>query len=418
MKTTKILAALCASAMVISAMAAQVSADETKAAETTAAAADESTTPAYVFSKGVWLLTSESGAGTYYIFDDEKGGHTERDDGTGGVPFSCEQDGWNITFHFGGPDDTTKAVCSEGDASITFTYEDGTTKTYTVSYMDGTDPDTFTVDESAAAYTFSKGVWAFTSVSGEDTYYIFYDENSGHTERADGTGGVPFSCEQDGLNITFHFGGPDDTTKAVCSEGDANITFTYDDGTTKIYTVSYIDGADPDTFDIDSYLSGIAGANVNLFSPGVWMYTVYPVDGYTVTDPQGYFRINEDGESGEWVDKAGFASKFEIDQSDLSDIRIKVDGEELDGMIQIEYESIDAIAAYISIAGNTMLYTFNHVPEDEEDAFIESFGSSSNGVVDAADSKGSPDTGVADVAAAAGLGILAAGAFIAAKKRK
>ena len=418
MKTRKILAALCASAVALTAMAAQVSADETKAAETTAAAADESTTPACVFSKGVWLLTSESGAGTYYIFDDEKGGHTERDDGTGGVPFSCEQDGWNITFHFGGPDDTTKAAVSEGDASVTFTYEDGTTKTYSVEYIDGADPDTFSADEyeNTTTHVFSKGVWLFSDDDTTGTYFIFDDETSGHTERADNTGGVPFSCEQDGWNITFHFGGPDDTTKAAVSEGDAIVTFTYEDGTTKTYTVSYIDGADPDTFDAAEF--DLARPEILVFGPGVWMYTVYPVDGYTVTDPQGYFRINEDGESGEWVDKAGFASKFEIDQSDLSDIRIKVDGEELDGMIQIEYESIDAIAAYISIAGNTMLYTFNHVPEDEEDAFIEGFGSSSNGVVDAADSKGSPDTGIADVAAVTGLGILAAGAFIAAKKRK
>ena len=63
--------------------------------------------PDNVFTKGVWLFTSESGAGTYYVFTDENTGHTERDDGTGGIPFACEQDGWDITFHFGGVDDTT-----------------------------------------------------------------------------------------------------------------------------------------------------------------------------------------------------------------------------------------------------------------------------------------------------------------------
>jgi hypothetical protein len=60
--------------------------------------------------------------------------------------------------------------------------------------------------------------------------------------------------------------------------------------------------------------------------------------------------------------------------------------------------------------GNVM--TFDALEEEEEPA--------STGDVDAAtdSSKGSPDTGVADVAAVAGLGVLAAGAVIFAKKRK
>ena len=103
--------------------------------------------PDNVFTKGVWLFTSESGAGTYYVFTDENTGHTERDDGTGGIPFACEQDGWDIIFHFGGADDTTKAVVAPGEASITFTYEDGATATYTVEYIDGADPDTFDIDD-------------------------------------------------------------------------------------------------------------------------------------------------------------------------------------------------------------------------------------------------------------------------------
>ena len=45
---------------------------------------------------------------------------------------------------------------------------------------------------------------------------------------------------------------------------------------------------------------------------------------------------------------------------------------------------------------------------------------SATGNVDAAtdSSKGSPDTGIADVAAVAGLAVVAAGAFVVAKKRK
>ena len=414
MKTRKILAVLCAFVLAISAMAAAVSAEES--ADTTVAE-DGDMTPDHVFSRGVWLFTSESGEGTYYIFDDDKSGHTDRADGTGGVPFACEQDGWNITFHFGGHDDTTQAVVAAGDANITLTYEDGTTRTYTVEYIEGADPDTFSVDAGInPTRTFNRGVWLFTAESGEGTYYIFDDDKSGHTDRADGTGGVPFACEQDGWNITFHFGGPDDTTQAVVAAGDASITFTYEDGTTRTYTVEYIEGADPDTFDAGSFVNDNDDPGPLMFRGGIWKYTVKSVDGSVVTEPDGYFRIAEDGKSGEWVDKA-FMSEFTLDQSDLSNIKIAINGQDMDGVIQVESDDFDVITAYISIAGNTLLYTFNLVPEDEEDTFIKGFNKS-NSAVDAADSKGSPDTGAADVAAVAGLSILAAGAFIAAKKRK
>jgi len=67
-------------------------------------------------------------------------------------------------------------------------------------------------------------------------------------------------------------------------------------------------------------------------------------------------------------------------------------------------------------------------PADEDDGMVpeelyESDGAdatATTGDVDAAtdSSKGSPDTGIADVAAVAGLAVLAGGAFIVAKKRK
>ena len=95
---------------------------------------------------------------------------------------------------------------------------------------------------------FQKGVWS-ASIAGEmDTYFVFYDAENGRTERADGTGGVPFTCEQDGWNAVFHFGSADDVTNATFSEGDNTGTFDYGDRQV-VYTFEYLADADPDTFE-------------------------------------------------------------------------------------------------------------------------------------------------------------------------
>lgn len=103
--------------------------------------------------------------------------------------------------------------------------------------------------ESASNNLFQKGVWS-ASIDGKiDTYFVFYDENSGRTERADGTGGTPFTCEQSGWDIVFHFGSDDDVTKATFNEGDNTGKFEYADKTV-VYTFEFVENADADTFEV------------------------------------------------------------------------------------------------------------------------------------------------------------------------
>lgn len=105
-------------------------------------------------------------------------------------------------------------------------------------------------DESVEpTYLFDKGVWS-ASVDGKiDTYFIFYDQQSGRTERADGTGGVSFTCEQEGTTATFHFGSADDVTKATFSLGENTGTFEYGENTV-VYFFEFVADANPDTFEV------------------------------------------------------------------------------------------------------------------------------------------------------------------------
>ena len=214
-----------------------VVADDASAAETDA-----------LFQKGVWSASIDGKIDTYFVFYDEANGHTERADGTGGVPFTCEQSGWNIVFHFGSADDVTNAVFSEGDNTGTFDYGDKTV-TYTFEAVADADADTFEVPAAGTDAIFKKGVWSAAIDGKIDTYFVFYDEANGRTERADGTGGAPFTCEQSGWNIVFHFGSADDVTNAKFSEGENTGTFDYGDKTVT-YTFEAVADADADTFEV------------------------------------------------------------------------------------------------------------------------------------------------------------------------
>ncbi len=107
-----------------------------------------------------------------------------------------------------------------------------------------------TAEESVEpTYLFDKGVWS-ASIDGKiDTYFIFADQTSGRTERADGTGGTPFTCEQKGTEATFHFGSADDVTKATFSLGENTGTFQYGDKTVT-YFFEHVGGADADNFKV------------------------------------------------------------------------------------------------------------------------------------------------------------------------
>ncbi|MBR6701794.1 MAG: hypothetical protein IKI78_01485, partial [Clostridia bacterium] len=199
-----------------------------------------------LFTKGVWLGSIDGNADTYFLFNDDKSGRTERADGTGGVPFTCEQNGIDVVFHFGSADDVTNAKFNLDNNTGTFDY-DGKTVTYEFAFVDDADPETFEIP--AAEPLFNKGVWS-ASIDGKiDTYFIFDDESNGRTERADGTGGVPFTCEQNGLDIVFHFGSADDVTNAKFSLGDNTGTFEYGEETV-VYSFESVQGADPDSFEI------------------------------------------------------------------------------------------------------------------------------------------------------------------------
>ena len=142
--TASILASFCACGG--AAAPAETAAPETASAavEADAAEEEEDMTPAYLFSKGVWAASIDGKIDTYFVFYDEANGRTERADGTGGTPFTCEQSGWNAVFHFGSADDVTKATFSEGEITGTFYYSNETV-VYSFEYLPDADPDTFEV---------------------------------------------------------------------------------------------------------------------------------------------------------------------------------------------------------------------------------------------------------------------------------
>ena len=64
-------------------------------------------------------------------------------------------------------------------------------------------------NESVAAY-FHRGVYKSYSPENKSSqfyFYVFYDENSGHTEDSKNGIGLPFSCVQTINNVRFKFGG-------------------------------------------------------------------------------------------------------------------------------------------------------------------------------------------------------------------
>lgn len=130
-------------------------------------------------------------------------------------------------------------LCSES----AFTGDSASEASLSIDYA-GADVDDVTPDK-----LFTRGIWS-ASIDGKiDTYFVFDDDASGHTERADGTGGTPFTCEQNGYDVVFHFGSPDDVTEAKFSTGDNTGTFQYGDQTV-VYTFEAVADADPATFEV------------------------------------------------------------------------------------------------------------------------------------------------------------------------
>ncbi len=102
---------------------------------------------------------------------------------------------------------------------------------------------------------FEEGVYAAYQNGRISDYYVFDSSQRGHTQSADGIGGVPFSCEQEDERIIFHMGGVEDTTiMNVSTDTSGNLVGTFE-GSNKSYTFVYLEEEDEDTFDASDYIN-------------------------------------------------------------------------------------------------------------------------------------------------------------------
>ncbi len=259
-------------AVVASAMLAATALTAVAHADDTTTAESESTA---VFTKGVWAAYADKeGDGkyddlyTYYIFEDEKTGHTSSPEHGTGLPFSIEQNGTSALFHFASADNNTPAKIAadkDGFYDVTLTGDDGVSVTFRFVLLPDEDPDTFDAAEEGEAFI-TKGVYAsyiFNEDSGEydrlDDYYVFTGETEGHTSGPVIGMGVPFGVEQNGTEAVFHFASADDNTPAeinVLGDSDFLITFTYESGDTVTSRFVRLGSADPDTFTGESAYYG------------------------------------------------------------------------------------------------------------------------------------------------------------------
>ncbi len=108
---------------------------------------------------------------------------------------------------------------------------------------------------NANASIFTKGVYV-NYQEGEterDYFYVFTDDNNGHTEDGTDGMGVPYACDQTKDQVTFHFGGADDNTVfQVSSVENGVVKGTFDDG--KVNVFEPIPNVDPENFSGEDYL--------------------------------------------------------------------------------------------------------------------------------------------------------------------
>ena len=194
---------------------------------------------------------------------------------------------------------TDVKITEEGDDGVLMVFGNGEEHHLTTL----TDPVSF---EGTAI--FNKGVWAASKDGKVDTYFVFYDEMNGTTLKADGMGGTPFTCEQNGLNVLFHFGSADDNTPAVFKAGDAEGTFDYGDGNVITYTFNALTKADPDKFGNEE--------NIPYLNEAVW--AVYPEDeSGNYPKLTEYYVFSGDEGNGKTIDAATKAStSFSFEQID------------------------------------------------------------------------------------------------------
>ena len=99
---------------------------------------------------------------------------------------------------------------------------------------------------------FHKGVYksyAPNKNSGQFYFYIFYDENSGHTEDSEMGIGLPFSCVQKDGYVKFKFGGSEEPEEKFIIKSTKNNAITGYFKDKQLLKFILIPDANPDNFD-------------------------------------------------------------------------------------------------------------------------------------------------------------------------
>ena len=203
---------------------------------------DEGITQGY-FDPGVYAAVKDGVIESLYYFDDAAGGHTENMDGIGGVPFSYEQNFDEVTFHFGGPDDTTKMSVHPDDLGYTVGKFETSGDEYIFTFMGETGDHDVALPETEAVNALTiPGVYSGMNRGEFMNFYIFDDETNVREMYMGGTGYTATYELSDG-KIVFHD-----------ENGDVPVKLRLDDylrpigeyeGSGAIITFSYIRGADP-----------------------------------------------------------------------------------------------------------------------------------------------------------------------------
>ena len=100
-----------------------------------------------------------------------------------------------------------------------------------------------------------------------DSYYIFENETSGSTQTPDGLSGLPFTYEQNGEDIVFHFGSADDTSEAKFGWDIVSYpTLTFSGENAETITLSCLGNQSPETFDAVKYYDNDSNLYMNVTS--------------------------------------------------------------------------------------------------------------------------------------------------------
>jgi hypothetical protein len=105
---------------------------------------------------------------------------------------------------------------------------------------------------------FQKGVYETYSADEKNEkanyFYVFNDENTGHTENSSLGIGLPFSCKQTDNSVQFKFGGVDEPDKVfkIKSVQNGLIEGSFEDG--QLIKFVPITNVNPDKFDALEYM--------------------------------------------------------------------------------------------------------------------------------------------------------------------